>query len=298
MKKVLFLTVILVSLLLVSGVKANLVAEYTMAYGNVTDASGNAHPIQIIGDVTPALDGYGLLFNQDAQTSYLNITDSSTPSAFDGVGSYTFSAWVKLDSCNEMGFIGKGGNNFYENKAEYAFLVSGGQFYMATGRLSPCSSSGVTDICNGSWHHVANVWDVGSQRRDTYIDGVKVGTSSCSGWNVGTTLSSTLIGAYEWLGNTYSMNGTMYDVQFYDDSKDDTWVSDQYALGMPSLPPVTPTTIPLGASGQILSDVGTGVGALFDGLGLPLASFVILLALAGMVGFTLYNIANSRRFSI
>jgi hypothetical protein len=41
-----------------------------------------------------------------------------------------------------------------------------------------------------------------------------------------------------------------------------------------------------------LGDIGTGVGALFDGMGAPLAVFIILLAVGTGIGYILASIGR------
>jgi len=44
--------------------------------------------------------------------------------------------------------------------------------------------------------------------------------------------------------------------------------------------------------GTTLSDIGSGIGALFDGMGPSLAVFIILLAVGAGVGYILQGIAT------
>jgi len=48
----------------------------------------------------------------------------------------------------------------------------------------------------------------------------------------------------------------------------------------------------MGDVDTLLTDVGDGLGGIFDGIALPLATLVILLVVAGMVGAILSSVAS------
>lgn len=288
--------------LLGSTASATLVANYTLAWGDITDSSGNGHDATIVGTVTNATDGYGAVFDQDVTPSFLNITDSPTPSAFDFPYYYTFSAWVKSNcGVSSNGLFGKGGAP-YDNKAVLMFeFESNNRLYMCRNYICPLSISGVTTVCDNSWHYVVSTLgdpaNPINRRHSIYFDGVQTGNEyACVGGGCPATTSTSdtvKIGAYEWLGTFNGLNGTMYSVQFYDDAKNSTWVADQYALGLPDAGPnPNPPEEQMGQTEQVLSDVGYGIGALLTEISGPLMGFIVILAIGVMVGVIISGIGR------
>jgi len=49
----------------------------------------------------------------------------------------------------------------------------------------------------------------------------------------------------------------------------------------------------MGDINDTLTDVGTGLGALFDGIAIPLGTLVIILTVASAIGAILYGVAKS-----
>lgn len=135
--------------------------------GSANDASGNANHGTLAGAAT-AVDG--LVLGNNA-SDYLSLPASM----MDGLGDFTFAAWLRIDvfrnnSHEVISAANAGEDNalifwYREHTDEWAVGVNNGNLAFAVN----------STIEDGAWHHVALVRSGGSA--SLYLDGAKVGGS-------------------------------------------------------------------------------------------------------------------------
>ena len=144
-------------------------------------------------------------------------------------------------------------------------------------------------INDGEWHNA--VWIRDSLVLKVYVDGqLEFADENCIA-STNTTIGENLLVGWG-LGspiNDWVFNGTVDDFRIYNRVLSGSDVIELYG-DVPATTTTTTTTI----SGvtQTLGDIGTGVGGLLDGIGAPLAVFVILISVASAVGFILGSIGK------
>lgn len=248
--KGLAIVAILVLCLMATTASASLVANYTMKDGDVSDSSGNGHNGTIVGNVTAASDGIGMVFDG---SSYIEILDSPTPSGFDFTPEGTASFWVKTNNCGVMGFLNKGAGPAglpsppISVRYQYAVWMNGTTLnWRIGGCCAPNSkdypTTNATPICDGNWHNIVIIFKTyyPNSKREFYFDGSLVGvlpTPHFGGYKIvisptSDTLKLGVVNNTNWVG----LDGKMYNVQFYDNIQNETWVTDQYAIGRAELP--------------------------------------------------------------
>lgn len=174
----------------------NLIAYWKMDEGNgstVGDSSGNNNDLTIISnpsgslswsiDVPPTSvsDSFSLVFDG---LTYGQLIDSLKNSNFDFTTGFTIEAWIKPTQVNDSAVLSK---------------FSGGGFMMwfrnttVVNYINGSQASGISNIVNGLWHHVAINWDGINQA--VYVDGVREGDLVPQG-NPPVTSGSLLLGSY------------------------------------------------------------------------------------------------------
>lgn len=139
------------------------------ANGTRADSSGNGNTLTDNNTVESNSNDYWNTGESSADfelgfTEYLSITDASQ-TGLDIVGSYTFSAWIKVESAATQYLLGKWSSN-----SGYAIGVfSSGELFILQETLNSFSVIGAINA--GKWYHVAFVYDTTANTISFYRDG-------------------------------------------------------------------------------------------------------------------------------
>lgn len=182
------------------------------------DSSGNNNPLLFSGPVTPTTDRAGdatgaLAFNGTGQWA------NSTRAVVSG-GSYTVSAWVKLNATGGTqyrGVVSQDGNQSSAFMLRYAGPTNQWVFtvvYTDTPNAPHVNLLSETQAQAGVWTHIAGVYDAASKTVRLYVDGVM----RSWGYVPGTFYPNKQvnIGRDLYNGVTHSLwNGAIDDVRFH-----------------------------------------------------------------------------------
>ena len=172
-------SVLVLGMALTSTAKADIVGWWRLDDGSGTtavDSSGNGNDGTLRGDpqwVAGTVDG-ALHFDGD------DDVEVATASSALKSASLTVAAWVKTDpSTSGWSWVAAQGDNY--GLVVNRFGDHGIFFYFHNHTDWPGVASGDVDILNGQWHHIAGVFDDGTDTLYVYKDGVKVGMESATG---------------------------------------------------------------------------------------------------------------------
>ena len=157
------------------------------------DSSGHNVTGTVVGATTMGATGIvGLSAQFDGTTGYI---DSGTPAVVTNLASVTTEAWVNLDAQTQFGasVVAKVADN---NNVDFGMLVT---------TTSPQWISAATDVtygyhsmqapagpaANGTWVHLAGVYEVSTNTRRVYVNGVEITTFSTFGANIAAPMNET-----------------------------------------------------------------------------------------------------------
>lgn len=185
--------------------------------GNIGTKKGANEPLQAAGKI-----GYGQTF--DGSDDYNNAPNSATLLLANT--SLTLSAWVKTSSATQQGIF----SHYNYNAGETGYLLH----ILANGRVqlkvsangvgftyNEGTTSDVTTLNDGLWHHIVAVWDYGVGF-NIYIDGAL--TTSNPMIKTGDITLSTTLGIGR--GDGYyggSFNGTIDEVRISNIARSAAW---------------------------------------------------------------------------
>jgi hypothetical protein len=211
----------------VAGTPNGLVLYYSCedaAGPTVSDSSGNGNHGTAAGGVAfqeAAELCQGIAFDG---SGYVNV---GTPASLSNLNKVTVEAWVKRDqatSSYSSGIVAKTAGN---GNLDFSLaIVSNGALYWASasndgtyGYRALITNAGAIE--NGTWVHVAGTYDVTTNERRFYLNGVaQVASSGSFGADVAAPMDGTgpvHIGNYVWDGgsNTDYLDGTVDDVRIW-----------------------------------------------------------------------------------
>ena len=182
-----------------------LVGHWTLDDGSGTtaaDSSGNGHDGTLLdgtwtnGKISGALDFDGTNDGID----FAAIPELDAPSAF------TFAAWIRHDASTQFRSIfdkrdaGTDGYDLYLTNSSRAFI-----------RVNTATLTGNAIVADGTWHHVAAVYDGSSMV--LYVDGVEDAAAMVSPSAINTT--ATLRIGHHFSSNDFRFAGTLDDARAY-----------------------------------------------------------------------------------
>jgi len=133
------------------------------------DGTNNGATRGITGQINNA-------FSFDGSSDYVGLGDPANGSLDVGSGNFTVEAWVNTTDTNAM-LISKGTTADFS----YDLFIIGDSlritFYQSDGSNHCEASQSSTTANDGDWHHVAGVWDEGTDCR-LYLDGSLVATDN------------------------------------------------------------------------------------------------------------------------
>ena len=198
---------------------------------------------------TPELSGYGLYFN--GADGNILINNNLQLSSSNGL---TVSAWIYPVSSNSVGGsetlvsdwstsgLGTGPFMLYlsANPANPQMMYLKSKSYVS-GSLVSVSSSGAT-ISPNSWYQAILVYN--GTDENLYINGVKVGNTLKSGF-ISSSSGNTMTVGYSPVSPYNYFNGTIADIEVYNNGLTSQQVSQLYNAGLP----ITETvTVPMGGT--------------------------------------------------
>ncbi|MEM9596180.1 MAG: LamG-like jellyroll fold domain-containing protein [Acidobacteriota bacterium] len=196
--------------------------------GDFLDVSGNAHHGTGFGGVGFGAGVEGSALAADGQDDEVRV--SAHPD-LDNLFALTVSAWIRAPqeprwrSIVDKRDAGADGFDLFLDSVGHAFL-----------RVDNTTLTGLADLDDGEWHHVAGVWD-GVELR-LYVDGVldRVGGG---GSGVVDTTADLRIGGH-FAGGPFGFAGGLDDVRLYDRALD----ASEIAIVRDEVPPVVSDLLP------------------------------------------------------
>jgi hypothetical protein len=199
--------------------------EDTNAVTSVVDSTTTGISLTRNGTTTLEVDGaVGSAIEFDGTTGYLN---GGTPAALTNLPAVTAEAWVRLDAQTMFGagVVSKCANN---NNADFALQVwhspAGSPFWMSSavdatyGYRAMTASGGAA--ANGVWVHLAGVYNVATNTRQVYVNGVMQTNFSTFGADIAAPMNETgpfRIGNYVWNADQNSgfLDGRVDEVKIW-----------------------------------------------------------------------------------
>lgn len=198
-----------------------LVAHYPF-HGSALDASGNAHDGVVSG---PSMieDRFGLVasaFSFDGVDDYIDL---GTDSEFKFSGSFSISAWVRLDDLDYptgSGWIFANTDGSLEPFHAYVVRVSGSGLALNlrnTEKLNQIVSLGPGELRIGEWQHVVAVYDHATRIWSGYFDASQFGTIEFVGQLVEVEQFRSIVGgSYSHVGGHHgTFRGDVDDLRIY-----------------------------------------------------------------------------------
>ncbi len=137
--------------------------------------------------------------------SFLQETNNFSISSNDA---RTVTAWIKTNVNAYQGIVSMGSTG---TRAKYSVIINAsGQFRT---EVSGTGHNGTTDIADGTWHHVASVYD-GAGTNTLYVDGVQVSTNNIFGTLV-TSEAPLLVASEKFNPSARGFQGALDDVRVY-----------------------------------------------------------------------------------
>jgi len=266
--------------------------------GSTAYDSENDHDCTIFGSTNRVTGKYGNALDFDGSTSYLNCGDS--PAFNFGTDSYSIEFWLKTTQVTGEGDILEKTVNW--NDKMFAIFHDGNMWsYMYNGTNDDWAET--TAVVNDDvWHHIV------AGRNYThllvYVDG-ELNASKLlevpDNWivdNAGNlsigadiTMLPTIRTPYEeLLDNVRIWNKILSDQEVENLYLYDSLTiscGDGFCQEDQGETKANCCIDCCGAVGQTLSDIGSGIGSLFTGMGAPLVIFILLLAVGSAVGLVL-----------
>ena len=176
----------------------------------VPDYSGNNYDGIVNGNCTWVAGRINGAINLDGDGDFIDI---GNPSELNITDKITVTAWIKVNAFDKayQAIVTKGDTSWQLRRNGTTNNV---QFAVRTAAGDPISVTGSSvNVNDGLWHHIAGVYDKGSDALLLYVDGVLVGTGEASG-DLNTNSASVYIGENAEQRGKY-FNGLIDDVRVY-----------------------------------------------------------------------------------
>lgn len=224
----LFIAIVLAGVIKAADITSGLKLHYTFddfVSSVVTDASGNNNNADKMGtdSIIEGFSGNALFFKD--KTQHLIIPDDLNT----GLESFTYAAWVKLNSLTKDNRFFDFGSGVDGNSTYLVFIPSAGTTngymrlrYRAAGG-SPAGNVDVSSskIPTGTWAHIALTmnWDASTSTSDVkiYINGTMVANTAAYAFNpamIGATTEN-YIGQSRWAQDGSGLDGALDDIRMY-----------------------------------------------------------------------------------
>ncbi|MFI9388578.1 LamG-like jellyroll fold domain-containing protein [Kutzneria sp. NPDC052558] len=217
--------------------------KFTEGNGNAVADTTAAHPVTLTGGTSWGTDPvHGKVLGLDGSTGY----GSATGPALNTAGSYSVSAWVKLNSTSSYYTIAsQGGTNaasFYlqynKNLNAWAFISPSND---STNPTSFPAAQSTTPPALSTWTNLVGVFNADDHSMTLYVDGQQVGrTSNFTAWSGAGPF--TIGAAKTATGTSDYLNGSVSDVQTYARALVPSEVASIHATANISVTPMAPGT--------------------------------------------------------
>ncbi len=230
-KLVIFVTVICLSVCIVRGTLADLVAYYDFETGSGTTAYdtsgyGTAANGSFVGTGISWVEG-----KVGSKAVYLNARDSwidcGNDAKLDITGQISLAFWLKADASDNYYWniiVGKGNDNGYRVCRDSGGNATNGITFAASGGY-PGDNVFADNVLDGQWHHVATTyaWDGTSAVSRIYMDGVMADENTGIGYDIVSNTYHLILGNNDEFSSP--MCGSLDDVRIYNHALSQTEIT-------------------------------------------------------------------------
>ncbi len=222
MRKLIFATVICLSVCIIRGTLADLVAHYDFETGSGTTAYdtsgyGTAANGTFVGtgvSWVPGKVGNSAVSFNTARDSWINCGKGTK---LDIAGQISLAFWLKADANDNTRWnmlVSKGNDNGYRVCRDSGGNATNGITFATSGHY-PGDNVFASNVLDGQWHHVATTyaWDGTSAVSRIYIDGVLTDENTGIGYDISRNSYNLLLGNNEQYSSP--MCGSLDDVRIY-----------------------------------------------------------------------------------